>query len=1086
MARSKHDRLALAASLGLAVVIVLSGSAAVSYLSMNRWVDHTLQVQQEAEDWTIALIDAWSNGRASIVTAQDSLVAASDAAVDLERSKAADLQALVADRPAEVLNVQVAVRDAEIVVASIRELLALTRAGHRDEAIARIFAGDGRDKMAAFRADAARIRSEEDRLLLERRARAGLNALLALGGGLLLMLFSAASLVVAWTSQKNRAELSERLGSAVRHNLEVLSEVATALAEVRSQSQVADVVVTQGMRAAGADTCTLYMLDEAGETLELLGDRGVAPEVLEKIRRITETSGNPGTFATLHSGTPIWAESESDYAGVFPRLAETKTRERRARAFWSMPLVVEGRPVGLLGMGYYAPRAFSPEDRVFIEIFTKQCAQALLRATHLEREDEANRRFATTLRSIGDAVIATDREGCVTFMNAVAERLTGWPGDEARGRPLGEVFSIFSERTRQVVESPVVRVLREGKIVGLANHTVLRSRQGVEVPIDDSAAPIRDESGRLSGVVLVFRDVTDEKRQHVRREFLARAGEALVSSLDYRTTLGTVAQFAVPELADWCSVDILEAGARVSHQVAVAHVDPNKVKFARELGERYPRDPNSSTGVPQVIRSGKSELYAEIPLPLLEAGAQDSEHRRIIRDLRLESAMIVPLRGHARTLGAMTFVYADSGRRYTDADLAFAEDFARRAVMAIENAMAVKSLEEAQVQERALRREAEIANRGKDEFLATVSHELRTPLNAILGWTMTLRTRNLPPEIDRPLAIIERNAHAQTKLVEDVLDVSRIVSGKLALNLGPTDVSEAVEAAIETVAPAAEAKGITVSRDVGAGPLIITADAQRLQQVIWNLLTNAVKFTPKGGMVSARVFAVGSDICVRVSDTGEGIRAEVLPLVFEPFQQADSSITRRHGGLGLGLAIVKHIVTAHGGTVRAESEGEGKGASFEVRLPARVVAMAVGSPAGLESSRPMPRLDGLRLLVVDDEDDARTLVGTVLGEQGAEIHLAASASEAIAMLGQIRPDVVVSDIGMPEMDGYALIRAIRALSPASGGRTPAVALTAYARTEDAQLAFAAGFQMHVTKPIEPVQLAIVVANLGGRSQDPFS
>jgi PAS domain S-box-containing protein len=813
----------------------------------------------------------------------------------------------------------------------------------------------------------------------------------------------------------------------------------------------------------------------------------VAPAVLEKIRRITETSaGSPGTFATLRSGAAIWAESESDYAGVYPRLAEMKTRERRARAFWSLPLVVEGRPVGLLGMGYYAPRAFTPEDRVFIETFTKQCAQALLRATHLEREDEANRRFATTLRSIGDAVIATDPEGCVTFMNAVAERLTGWPSNEARGRPLSEVFSIFSERTRQVVESPVERVLREGKVVGLANHTILRSRQGVEVPIDDSAAPIRDESGRLSGVVLVFRDVTDEKRQHARREFLSRAGEALVSSLDYRTTLGTVAQFAVPELADWCAVNILEAGARVSEQVAVAHVDPGKVKFARELGERYPPDPNATTGVPQVIRSGKSELYAEIPLPLLEAGAQDAEHLRIIRDLHLESAMVVPLRGHARTLGSMTFVYADSGRRYTEADLAFAEDFARRAVMAIENAMAMKSLEEAQAKERALRREAEVANRGKDEFLATVSHELRTPLNAILGWTMTLRTRNLPPEIDRPLAIIERNAHAQTKLVEDVLDVSRIVSGKLALNLGPTDVSEAVEAAIETVAPAAEAKGISVSHDVAAGPLMITADAQRLQQVIWNLLTNAVKFTPKGGTVSARAFNVGSDICVRVSDTGEGIRPEVLPLVFEPFQQADSSITRRHGGLGLGLAIVKHIVTAHGGTVRAESEGEGKGASFEVRLPARVAATTVGSPAGVEGSRPMPRLDGLRLLVVDDEDDARTLVGTVLGEQGAEIHLAASASEALTLLGQIRPDVVVSDIGMPHMDGYALIRTIRALSPASGGRTPAVALTAYARSEDAQLAFAAGFQMHVTKPIEPAQLATVVANLGGRTQDPFS
>jgi PAS domain S-box-containing protein len=1083
MPRPKHDRLALGVSLGLAIVIVLSGLAVASYLSVNRWVDRTLLVQQEVDQWTIALIDAWSSGRASIVTGQTSLVGASDAAVDLERAKAASVEALTADSPTQAGNVAMATRDAETAIAGFRQLVALSRAGHRDEVIARIFAGDGRDQMATFRADTQRIRSEEERLLGQRRARAGLTALYVLGGVLLLVFFSVASLGVAWRSQRRRAELLEALGSTVRRRLEALSEVASALTEARSRAQVVDVVVSRGMQAAGADTCTLYMLDEAGAALELIGDRGVSPAVLDQIRRITETSGNPETFATLKSGKALWVESERGYAEVFPRLAELKAQERRAKAFWSMPLVVEGRPVGLLGMGFYEPREFSPDERVFIETFSKQCAQALVRATHLEREDETNRRFVTTLRSIGDAVIATDSEGRVTFMNTVAERLTGWENGESSGRPLGEVFHILSERTRQPVESPVARVLREGKVVGLANHTVLRSRRGVEIPIDDSAAPIRDDSGRLSGVVLVFRDVTDEKRREARQEFLSRAGEALVSSLDYRTTLRTVTQLAVPEIADWCAVEILEPGARASQQLAVAHVDPGKVELARDLGERYPPDPNAPTGVPQVIRSGKSELYAEIPTALLEAGARDADHLRIIRGLHLESAMVVPLRGNARTLGAMTFIYAESGRRYSEADLAFAEEFARRAAMAIDNAIAVKALEDAQTRERGLRREAEIANRGKDEFLATVSHELRTPLNAIVGWTMTLRTRKLPAEIDRPLAIIERNAHAQTKLIEDVLDVSRIVSGKLSLNLGPTNVSEAVEAAIETVAPAAEAKSITVMSDVSDDTLTITADAQRLQQVIWNLLTNAVKFTPKGGTVSANALRIGSEILIRVSDTGEGIRPEVLPLVFEPFQQADSSTTRRHGGLGLGLSIVKHIVTAHGGTVRAESDGPGKGATFVVQLPARAAVPAV-APRPLAAASSLPRLDGLRLLVVDDEDDARMLVGAVLGEQGAEVHLAASAAEALEKLAKVQPHVVVSDIGMPHMDGYSLMRRIRALSPAVGGGTPAVALTAYARSEDAQLAFAAGFQMHVPKPIEPAQLAIAVANLGGRQATP--
>ena len=296
--------------------------------------------------------------------------------------------------------------------------------------------------------------------------------------------------------------------------------------------------------------------------------------------------------------------------------------------------------------------------------------------------------------------------------------------------------------------------------------------------------------------------------------------------------------------------------------------------------------------------------------------------------------MIVPLRGRLGTLGAMTFVYADSGRRYNESDLAFAEDFARRAAMAIENAMTMKQAEDARARESVLRREAEVANRAKDDFLATASHELRTPLNSILGWTLTMRGRKQDPEFERPLAIIERNARALTKLIEDILDVSRVVSGKLTLTLGPTHLPEAIEASIETVTPEARAKGIVLSSEIGEGALTIIADAERLQQVVWNLLTNAVKFTPKGGKVSVRGYREGSNVCISVTDTGEGIRPEMLPLVFEPFRQADASTTRRHGGLGLGLAIVKQLVTAHGGTVHATSDGAGRGAKFVVRLPA--------------------------------------------------------------------------------------------------------------------------------------------------------
>jgi PAS domain S-box-containing protein len=687
-------------------------------------------------------------------------------------------------------------------------------------------------------------------------------------------------------------------------------------------------------------------------------------------------------------------------------------------------------------------------------------------------------RWTTTLKSIGDAVITTDRQGRIAFMNATAEQLTHWTAEEASGRPLEDIFAIVNEETRHRVENPVQKVLREGGVVGLANHTVLVRPDGSDLPIDDSAAPIRFEDGGLDGVVLVFRDKSEEKREEVRRLFLARAGEALSASEDYREALRLVAQLAVPRLADLCTVDIVEPGGSEARQLAVAHADPAKLAFARQLGSRYPPDPKAPRGAANVIRTGKSELYAEITPEMIALAAGGDEHRALLEKLSPRSAMVVPLRGRGRVLGALSFLRCETGLRYGPDDVAFAENLASHAALVIERRLLEEEREQLLERERVARAEAERANRAKDEFLATVSHELRTPLNAILGWSVMLRRKRLAPDVERVLAIIERNARAQARLIDDGLDVSRIISGKLRLEMGSADVGEAVTTATEGLRPVAEQKGVTLRASIDPQMGDIVGDRERLQQIVWNLVSNAIKFTPSGGEVHVEARQVSSVVRIVVRDTGQGFDPRLKSNIFEPFRQADASTTRRHGGLGLGLAIVRQLVVAHGGVVSAESEGERKGATFVVELPARPQATLRRAPSGPRVAREeRPRLGGLRVLVVDDDADARELLSALLAAHGADVDLAGSAQEALTRFSARRPDLVVSDIGMPLVDGYALLREIRAKPEAEGGRTPALALTAYARSEDIDLAFEAGFQAHIAKPVEPDELVAMVASL---------
>jgi signal transduction histidine kinase len=393
------------------------------------------------------------------------------------------------------------------------------------------------------------------------------------------------------------------------------------------------------------------------------------------------------------------------------------------------------------------------------------------------------------------------------------------------------------------------------------------------------------------------------------------------------------------------------------------------------------------------------------------------------------------------------------------------------------------------LREQAARSEAEAANRIKDQFLATLSHELRTPLTAIVGWAGLLRAEDFDGNLRaQALETVERNARTQAQLIDDLLDVSRIVSGKLLLDVKEVELNKVITNAINVVRPAADAKGIRITYDGKPGRDFISGDAARLQQIAWNLLSNAVKFTPEGGSVRVWLERSDSHIKVSVNDSGKGIAADFLPHVFDRFRQADSTTTRNYGGLGLGLAIVRHLVELHGGTVSAESPGDGLGATFSTTFPLLAVStdahLAEAACCDARESRATNgrlKLEGLRVLVVDDEPDTRQVISAVIRKSGAEVRTCASVPEALETLKRWKPDILMSDIGMPDEDGYSLIQKVRSLSVESGGLIPAAALTAYARDEDRERALAAGFQMHVAKPIGSRELIATVAGLAGRT-----
>ncbi len=614
---------------------------------------------------------------------------------------------------------------------------------------------------------------------------------------------------------------------------------------------------------------------------------------------------------------------------------------------------------------------------------------------------------------------------------------------------------------------------------GILRHCIVQTAKhaGVQFSLDEFDVLAKCLSVGVAEAVEEYGRFRDQElsAQKANLEFLAEAGQLLSSSLDYRSTLSRLTALIVPTLADWCSVQL---DGQPANEIRVAHTDPSKIALVREIYERFPFPSDARCGYPHVARSGEPEFVPDVNTDLLEAIAQGPEHLALLRALGVCSWLILPLRVQGHLFGAITLSYSDSKRHYTEAQLAVAVDLARRAAVAIDNAR----LYDLSQKERS---RAEAITRAKDEFVAMLSHELRTPLSAILGWIRLVREGSLSDEKrEHALTVIERNAQAQDRLIADLLDISRVIVGEVQLKLGDVNFANLVEIVIDGVRPAADAKSIQIQAEIQHSTAVLRGDGDRLQQVVWNLLTNAVKFTPRSGTVAIALRQIDANVELLVQDSGDGITADFLPHVFDTFRQSDSTIARRYGGLGIGLSIARHIVELHGGVIEARSQGAGQGATFAVRLPINKRAEVGPSvpPVSVREGVPLQsdasELRGLRALVVEDDPDARDLIGHLLESEGMEARLASTAAEALAALETYTPDVILSDIGMPGEDGYALIRRIRTL-PSAKSAIPAIALTAFAREADRTRALVEGFNRHIAKPIELTELIRAVSELAG-------
>jgi PAS domain S-box-containing protein len=685
--------------------------------------------------------------------------------------------------------------------------------------------------------------------------------------------------------------------------------------------------------------------------------------------------------------------------------------------------------------------------------------------------ERAQSYLAAIVGSADDAIIAKDLNGIIQSCNAAAERVFGHSAAELVGKPV----RILIPQDRQSEEDEILARLRRGERV---EHfeTVRLTKDGRAIHVSLTISPVRDPTGRIIGASKIARDITAAKAAERERIRLLEENAAITSALN---DVGAIVASdldrdkAVQAVTDAArELTTAEFGAffyNVANDAGESYMLYTISGAPREVFSRFPMPRNTEVFEPTFKGTGvvRSADITKDP----RYGHNPPYHGMPRGHLPVRSYLAVPVKGRSgHVIGGLFFGHSETGR-FTDVHERLAVGVASWASVALENARMYAAAQE--------------ASRIKDDFLASLSHELRTPLNAVLGYARMLRTGILGRERhDKAIETIERNATSLNQIVEDVLDISRIVSGKMRLNVQAVELPTIVKNAIDAVTPAADAKGVRVETVLDPSAAPVSGDPERLQQILWNLLSNAVKFTGKGGRVQIRLERVNSHVEVSVSDTGIGIAPEFLPHVFERFRQADAGTARERGGLGLGLSIARQLAEMHGGSIEAASGGLGQGATFRLKVPLMIVHPTRGEservhPRSSSASRTIPigELEGVHVLAVDDDADALSLVAELLNAAGAQVRSANSAEEALRQLDIAAPSVLVADLGMPHVDGFQLIDRVRRHRNPVVRRMPAAALTAYARSDDRVKALRAGFQIHLAKPIDPAELVATIAAL---------